>query len=404
MSTTSKPPHIPEERAVEDRNRFTVPQIVALHSTPFAQGFSKELRHAAIRAILRHGVHRDGTHYDVRKRGGLHPAYISFNPSQIGEVPFCRTALVEAGIQDIYDAITMQDRLDGGISVLIRCPGFETKSNIAPEDVVMDLYVTPRELRLNERVGGDTAILVQAFCQEFAIPHLQRFAQRCKMESILPPLGRSNMSPISLEGPNHLPAYKEPLSARIMCTACRPDTTAANAAIRQRRQRRLADAFLTPAEEISTVTNFLVVPSDSSAPAHALISLGPNTDAVLDRFELGDNLLPRLHHLIASVRSSRWEVALRMAPWNLSYEQASNLSRAIAADLKGTPNFAMNTVCLPFHLNIRLGDDIFLAAETFHPYHYPQTTRHHHPVVPPLRLCHFVSPVRHMLRAMPFSL
>ncbi|KAF8436346.1 hypothetical protein L210DRAFT_3648116 [Boletus edulis BED1] len=353
MSTTSKPPHIPEERAVEDRNQFTVLQIVALHSTPFAQGFSKELRHAAIRAILRHGVHRDGTHYDVRKRGGLHPA----------------------------------------------CPGFETKSNITPEDVVMDLYVTPCELRLNEHVGGDTAILVQAFCQEFAIPHLQRFAQHCKMESILPPLGRSNMSPISLEGPNHLPAYKEPLSTRIMCTVCRPDTTAANAAsdsspsaaireaakstaatkekviyesatlntpslnkvpeampsgVRQRRQRHLADAFLTPAEEISTVTNFLVVPSDSSAPAHALISLGPNTDAVLDQFELGDNLLPRLHHLIASVQSSRWEVALRMAPWNLSYEQASNLSRAIAADLKGTPNFAMNTQPKPSILTIIL--------------------------------------------------
>ncbi|KAF8545937.1 hypothetical protein OG21DRAFT_1491752 [Imleria badia] len=93
MSTTSKLPHIPEECAVEDWNRFTVPQIVALHSTPFAQGFSKELRHVAIRAILRHGVHRDGMHYDLRKRGGLHPAYISFNPSQIGEVPFCRTAL-----------------------------------------------------------------------------------------------------------------------------------------------------------------------------------------------------------------------------------------------------------------------------------------------------------------------
>ncbi|KAF8130813.1 hypothetical protein EV363DRAFT_1132527, partial [Boletus edulis] len=322
-------------------NRFTVPQIVALHSTPFAQGFSKELRHAAIRAILRHGVHRDGTHYDVRKRGGLHPAYISFNPSQIGEVPFCRTALVEAGIQDIYDAITMQDRLDGGISVLIRCPGFETKSNIAPEDVVMDLYVTPRELRLNERVGGDTAILVQAFCQEFAIPHLQRFAQRCKMESILPPLGRcddSSPSAAIREAAKSTAATKEKViyeSATLNTPSLNNVPEAMPSGVRQRRQRRLADAFLTPAEEISTVTNFLVVPSDSSAPAHALISLGPNTDAVLDRFELGDNLLPRLHHLIASVRSSRWEVALRMAPWNLSYEQASNLSRAIAADLKG---------------------------------------------------------------------
>ena len=81
----------------------------------------------------------------------------------------------------------MQDRLDGGISVLVRCPGFDAPSNIVTDRIPVDVYVTPRELLRNERVSGDTAMLVQAFCQDFAIPHLNRFVQRCKVESISPP-------------------------------------------------------------------------------------------------------------------------------------------------------------------------------------------------------------------------
>jgi hypothetical protein len=82
----------------------------------------------------------------------------------------------------------MQDRLDGGISLLIRCPGFKTDTTPSPEEVAVDLYVTPRELQENsERIGGDVAILVQAFCEEFVVPHMERFMKRCCIEGVEPP-------------------------------------------------------------------------------------------------------------------------------------------------------------------------------------------------------------------------
>lgn len=81
--------------------------------------------------------------------------------------------------------ITMQDRLDGGISLLVRCAGSEA---VTPEQVPLDLYITPHELQgMPQRIGGDMSVLVQAFAEEFAIPHLQRFATRCAIEKVKPP-------------------------------------------------------------------------------------------------------------------------------------------------------------------------------------------------------------------------
>ena len=67
----------------------------------------------------------------------------------------------------------------------------------------------------------------------------------------------------------------------------------------------------------------------------ALISIGPETDAVIDRFALDDNPLPRLQVLTQQVCSSRWETVLRTPHWGLSYEQSTNLARAMQADICG---------------------------------------------------------------------
>jgi hypothetical protein len=81
-----------------------------------------------------------------------------------------------------------QDRLDGGISLLIRCPGSEATAALLPEHISLDLYITPREVRETpERLGGDVSVLAQAFGEEFAIPHLQCFTQRCQIEGVVPP-------------------------------------------------------------------------------------------------------------------------------------------------------------------------------------------------------------------------
>jgi hypothetical protein len=56
---------------------------------------------------------------------------------------------------------------------------------------------------------------------------------------------------------------------------------------------------------------------------------------MIDRFKLGDDLIPRLHALTCNVRSTRWEAVLRSSHWGLSYEQATNLSKAMLADISG---------------------------------------------------------------------
>lgn len=188
--------------------------------------------------------------------------------------------------------------------------------------------------------------------------------------------------PISLYGQEHLPAPSSPLSSRIQCTGLDKEAKApsedtrhmsASAAIREtvavatsdkqadastdnvrsakplRRQRRPAQAFPLPDKEVFSDPLLVepsdqVEPSDPSALGPVLISIGPNSDAVLDRFSLGDDLLPRLHTLVRTARSSRWETVLRSSPWNLTLEQASNLSRALSADLKRSSDFSIMTV------------------------------------------------------------
>jgi hypothetical protein len=51
--------------------------MAAIYASPFAQGVSDDVRQAAIRAVLRHGVHEDGAHYHTKSLHGLHPVYVS---------------------------------------------------------------------------------------------------------------------------------------------------------------------------------------------------------------------------------------------------------------------------------------------------------------------------------------
>ncbi|KAG1770134.1 hypothetical protein EV702DRAFT_1202548 [Suillus placidus] len=195
--------------------------IAALHTSTFALGFSNNERQAAARALLRHDAHIDGTHYQTRKLGGLHPSYIGFNATakQTHERALSHDALVEAVLQDMFDALTIQDRLDGGISVLVRCAGSEATATTSPEQLPIDVYITPRELcESAERIGGDVVVWVQVFAQEFVIPHLQHFNKHCLVEDIKPQR-QFPASHISSKGPQHLPAPMVATGARIQCSA-----------------------------------------------------------------------------------------------------------------------------------------------------------------------------------------
>lgn len=103
------------------------------------------------------------------------------------------------------------------------------------------------------------------------------------------------------------------------------------------RQRRHANAFSLPknVQLGNTLTPFTV-----DGP---IISIGPSTDAVLDRFKMGDELIPKLRELMSTVRSSRWEAVLRSPKWDLTFEQAVLLTTALNTDLQGRKNAI--TVC-----------------------------------------------------------
>ncbi|KAG1786106.1 uncharacterized protein HD556DRAFT_1450089 [Suillus plorans] len=282
--------------------------LAALHCSTFAQGFSNNECQAAARALLRHDSHIDGTYYHTKTVGGLHPSYIAFQ-SDGQELESGRALshkeLIEAMLQDIFDTIATQDRLDGGISLFIQCVG---SGNV-----------------LKGRIRRAWLQLVR--CAPYP------------------------------NGPQHLPGPLIATGARIVCSTQAPRTfennlkassapaadlkkpasAAISEGIQLLRRHRPADVF---AADRVPGPIFLVQPElacDAINFSPPLISIGPNTNAVLDQFKLGDALLPKLRVLVGTVRSSRWESVLRSQTWDLNYEQASILVKALLADFQGVP-------------------------------------------------------------------
>ncbi|KAI6011013.1 hypothetical protein BKA83DRAFT_4018793, partial [Pisolithus microcarpus] len=143
-------------------SHFSILNLTALYNSTFAEGFSNDERQAAARMLLRHNAHLDGTHFQSRVKGGLHPAYVGFNPSTNDKKvrTLSNKELTEAALQDIFDVVTMQDHLDGGITVMLHCARVKSTSVQTADEVTVNLYVTPRELRETpECIGSDIAVL-----------------------------------------------------------------------------------------------------------------------------------------------------------------------------------------------------------------------------------------------------
>ncbi|KAF8120561.1 hypothetical protein EV363DRAFT_1091122, partial [Boletus edulis] len=327
--------------------------VAGLCGTLFKDNFTVSQRLAASRALLRHGAHIDGTDNQTRTPGGLHPSYFGFREETEGStrLSLAHEDFKEVCTHDLFDAVVQQDHLDGGISVLLRCPGFTAQQQLAPEDIVADVYITPHVLHAApQRMSEGIALLVQGFCQEMALPHLHEFTKSCDIEDI------AHAPPITLDSPPFLPPAAID-GTRIRCSAQPYVSQSLSSSISngaelrsgktetkvlptstprsQVRQRRNAERF--SADEVAKALKEATSGMSSAVEPTGLnpcpiISLGPNTDAVLDRFGMSDQVIPRLHRLVATVRSSRWEVALRNSPWNLNYEQAANLQKALYAD------------------------------------------------------------------------
>jgi hypothetical protein len=106
------------------------------------------------------------------------------------------------------------------------------------------------------------------------------------------------------------------------------------------KQRQNVDAFLLDRKNVILEPNIF-------AP---LLSINPNTDAVLDHFKIGDEVILKLHDLIVTMHSSHWEVVLRSPKLDLTYEQAVNLIKALHVDLSGAPLSNLKNVWISMYL------------------------------------------------------
>lgn len=77
------------------------------------------------------------------------------------------------------------DIADGGISLVLHCPGYHPKAAISPENITVEVYVSPRELAEGgEKFSELVALLVQDFGTNLAVPHLHRFQDRCVTDGV----------------------------------------------------------------------------------------------------------------------------------------------------------------------------------------------------------------------------
>jgi hypothetical protein len=81
--------------------------------------------------------------------------------------------------------LTMQDRIDGRISLLLRFPGYASNKKLCPEDITVDVYFTPHKLAEGgDQLKSDLSIMVQGFGQDFVLPHLLCYEQHCQVEKV----------------------------------------------------------------------------------------------------------------------------------------------------------------------------------------------------------------------------
>lgn len=83
--------------------------------------------------------------------------------------------------------ITTLDSIDGGISVILRCPGYQPSTVLSIGNITVDTYVSSRDLAEgDENFSKRVALLVQEFGAHLALPHLHRFQARCLSEGVKP--------------------------------------------------------------------------------------------------------------------------------------------------------------------------------------------------------------------------
>lgn len=87
-------------------SQFNIANLATLYNSTFAPGFGNDEQQAAACALLRHNAHSDGTHFQSRIKGRLHPSYVGFNPNMNDKKTrtLGNQELAEASLQDVFNA------------------------------------------------------------------------------------------------------------------------------------------------------------------------------------------------------------------------------------------------------------------------------------------------------------
>ncbi|KAF8331609.1 hypothetical protein F5887DRAFT_1081200 [Amanita rubescens] len=288
-------------------------------------------------AAARWAIIRSGVHKDQMDRGRvLHPMYHSFH-----ECPDLKLKkeLADSTLEDVFDALTTLDRIDGGVSVLFQCPGYPVSRDVGPENMSVDTFCTPYLVDM-EGMQERLAYMIQGFGDHVAIPHLRRFAMRYASDSKKPGiLPYSSAEQLHIQGPAHLPSFESAGSGNSSLSdimhfeledTCNAGENLDSSTFPHTPKREMPlvsshSQHENPAIVYGTETTNLQVA--------AIISIGEKTNKILDHFGIADTVIPRLRKLVCTIRSSRWEEVLHSPKWGLTTAQAKLMSKALLADI-----------------------------------------------------------------------
>ncbi|KAG9310641.1 hypothetical protein JVU11DRAFT_9216 [Chiua virens] len=363
MATHDPSSNIP---ATADTNppAFSLGKLTSVLDSGLATGYSDNQQLALACTLLRLNTHLDGQYYQTHTQAGLHPWYVGLHPVTTPTVQ-SKNELLRAAHGDLFDAITTQDCLDGGLSILIHCPGTQATQMLSFDRISLDVYVTPRE---------------------FALPHLHHYTKHCRVEAVTPIVHRFLGSSIGVTGLQHLPPPIEAPSSHLQCSVLSPEAFI-NSTIMPTIWSNLCDAVnnnqILPTNLPQTPTSVhrhhpadvfeLAKPTKLDTKPHnnhdsvvepviesilklvrlekftlPLISIGAHLDSVLDQLGLEDTCLLCLHALCGSVQSSHWVTRLAGPEWNLHSDQAAALTSALLKDVHGTQDYTINVVKVHF--------------------------------------------------------
>ncbi|KAF8878305.1 hypothetical protein BD779DRAFT_1474828 [Infundibulicybe gibba] len=357
--------------------RITLNDIEATANYITTPDFTIAQELAGARAMLRQGVCNDNQHLKTRTKNGLQRMFVELH-NRMGltkkELQTFDEELelaIDASNNDLFDA----DRIDGGITVMMRIPGYSTQP-IQTNDFTVDVYVPPREIiEGGEKFTEHVALMVQTFGEQIAIPYLHRFREHCHNEAIKAP----NLAPMSSPGmvyhygylvlhsyhprlpptvhisvaavvpvvssgtgktSQYIGCHQDPLgqspSSLTAITKLKPKLAVASLVLPKSVAEPLLIRGFSPYPFPTIKAIYHIAEPDSPlvlkeltvppGPQKVILSIGPNTDTILDVFELPDSLIPRLQVLMSTTRSTRWESALSGPEWGLTPKQASNVS------------------------------------------------------------------------------